>query len=71
MNLFAHRRALPMPLRAFDVPERMTSPFEDWCESQGIHPDAFGAWESYEATAVEKSPAIDAPVELGRGPVVA
>ena len=29
----------------------MTSHFEDWCESQGIHPEAFGAWESYQATA--------------------
>ena len=68
MNLFAHRRALP--LRAFDIPERMTSPFEDWCESQGIHPDAFGAWESYEATVAAASPAVDTPV-LGLGPAVA
>ena len=69
MNLFAHRRASPMPLRAFDVPERMTSPFEDWCETQGIHPDAFGAWESYEATA--GAPAAEAQAEFGRGPVIA
>jgi hypothetical protein len=66
MNLFANRRASPMPLRAFDVPERMTSPFEDWCESQGIHPDTFGAWEAYEATT-----ATEAQVDLGLGPAVA
>lgn len=50
MTLFAHRQASPFPLRAFDSPERMTSPFEDWCEAQGVHPEAFGAWESFEAT---------------------
>ena len=70
MSLFAHRKASPFPLRAFDAPEAVTSHFEDWCESQGIHPEAFGAWESYEATAAV-TPASDAPIDLGRGPVIA
>jgi hypothetical protein len=68
MSLFAHRKASPFPLRAFEAPEALTSHFEDWCESQGIHPEAFGAWESYEATAA--APA-DTPLDLGRGPVIA
>lgn len=68
MSLFAHRKASPFPLRAFEAPEALTSHFEDWCESQGIHPEAFGAWESYEATAA--TPA-DTPLDLGRGPVIA
>jgi hypothetical protein len=69
MSLFAHRKASPLPLRAFDGPDLLTSPFEDWCGSQGIHPEAFGAWESFQATAA--SPAGDTPADLGRGPVIA
>jgi len=69
MSLFAHRKASSIPHGSFDGPELLASPFEDWCGSQGIHPEAFGAWESFQATAA--SPAADAPVDLGRGPVVA
>ncbi|GCD90682.1 hypothetical protein [Nocardioides sp. LS1] len=32
-----------------DLAVHLTTPFEDWCESQGIHPEAFGAWEGFEA----------------------
>ncbi|GCD90681.1 hypothetical protein [Nocardioides sp. LS1] len=28
---------------------RLTTRFEDWCEQHRIHPEAFGAWERYEA----------------------
>ena len=27
--------------------ERLTTPFEDWCESVGLHPEQPGAWELY------------------------
>ena len=70
MSLFAHRKASPFPLRAFYAPEVVTSHFEDWCESQGIHPEAFGAWESYEATA-STTPVTEGPLDFGRGPVIA
>ena len=26
----------------------LSTPFEDWCELVGTHPEAFGAWERYE-----------------------
>lgn len=25
----------------------LTTPFEDWCEATGTHPEAFGAWELF------------------------
>jgi hypothetical protein len=70
LTLFAHRKPAPLPLYTFNARERVTSSFEDWCETQGIHPEAFGAWESFEATAAAV-PATDVPVDLGRGPVIA
>jgi hypothetical protein len=27
--------------------ERLTTPFEDWCERHGVHPEESGAWELY------------------------
>lgn len=27
--------------------ESLTTPFEDWCEAAGIHPEAVGAWEHF------------------------
>ena len=70
MSLFAHRKASSITRRPVDAPGRLTSPFEEWCGSQGIHPEKFGAWESFEATAAAAS-ASNAPVTLGRGPVTA
>ena len=29
---------------------RLTTPFEDWCESSGVHPEAPLAWERFQAT---------------------
>jgi hypothetical protein len=26
----------------------VTTGFEDWCEQQGVYPEAFGAWESFQ-----------------------
>ncbi|MFC4787233.1 hypothetical protein ACT8ZV_22340 [Nocardioides sp. MAHUQ-72] len=40
-------------LRA-DEGEPLTTPFEDWCTSQGIHPEKFGAWESYQAISTAR-----------------
>ena len=32
----------------FDSPDDLLStPFEDWCASGGIHPEALGAWDQY------------------------
>lgn len=25
----------------------VTTPFEDWCEAHGVHPEALGAWETF------------------------
>jgi hypothetical protein len=25
----------------------LTTPFEDWCERTGVHPEALGAWEAF------------------------
>ncbi len=30
--------------------DSLATPFEDWCGAHGIHPEAFGAWERFEAT---------------------
>ncbi|MCW2842129.1 MAG: hypothetical protein JWN22_45 [Nocardioides sp.] len=29
----------------------LSTPFERWCESVGLHPEAFGAWESFQRLA--------------------
>jgi hypothetical protein len=35
----------------FDSPaDVLTTPFEDWCCAEGIHPEAFGAWDLYART---------------------
>lgn len=34
---------------ARDDEERLTTPFEDWCEATGTHPEAPGAWEDFTA----------------------
>jgi hypothetical protein len=31
------------PLEALHV----TTPFEDWCDATGVHPEALGAWETF------------------------
>jgi hypothetical protein len=33
------------------VDETLSTPFEDWCREQRIHPDAWGAWERYAAAS--------------------
>ena len=35
----------PEPVAAGDW---LTTPFEDWCEGHGVHPEERGAWELYE-----------------------
>jgi hypothetical protein len=30
------------------VAERLTTPFEDWCERHGVRPEESGAWALYE-----------------------
>jgi len=37
---------LPRTERTFGEPP-LTTPFEDWCESNGVHPEAWGAWEAF------------------------
>ena len=34
----------------------LTTPFEDWCEREGVHPEAPGAWEFFERTVLETPP---------------
>ncbi len=34
-----------------------TTPFEDWCREHRIHPEAWGAWERYEADLAATRPA--------------
>lgn len=37
--------------------ERVTTPFEDWCDSVGVHPEVFGAWEEFcRLTAATSTP---------------
>lgn len=37
--------------------ETVTTPFEDWCESMGVHPEALGAWEMFSRrSAVHSTP---------------
>ena len=33
--------------------EQLSTPFEEWCAARGIHPDAIGAWECFEASHAE------------------
>ena len=35
--------------------DSLATPFEDWCGARGIHPDAFGAWECFEASRREQA----------------
>jgi hypothetical protein len=28
----------------------VTSSYEDWCDAQGVRPEAWGAWEAYQAS---------------------
>lgn len=34
----------------------VTTGFEDWCEQQGVHPEAFGAWECYARMGLRQHP---------------
>lgn len=43
------------PLR--DESCHLSTRFEDWCERAGTHPEAFGAWERYEAQLPSHAPA--------------
>ena len=43
---------LPIPT---DDPEPVTSPFEQWCASVGLHPEDSRAWPLYEARVAVKS----------------
>lgn len=55
MSLFA-RRTVQRPAFTLPVegaPDHLSTHFEDWCESQGIHPEKFGAWESFEASRLD------------------
>ena len=42
-----------------DGAESLATPFERWCEQQGVHPDALGAWECFEAS---QATGLEAPV---------
>lgn len=33
--------------------DQLSTPFEDWCAARGVHPDAIGAWECFEASHAE------------------
>lgn len=35
--------------------DTVTTPFEDWCESTGVHPESFGAWERFCARTAARS----------------
>ena len=37
------------PLLAFPSTERLASPFEEWCEQRGVHPEHWAAWPAFEA----------------------
>ena len=30
--------------------DSLSTPFEDWCATRGIHPETLGAWECFEAS---------------------
>jgi hypothetical protein len=30
-----------------DSEDALSTPFEDWCDATGTHPEAFGAWELF------------------------
>jgi hypothetical protein len=36
----------------------VTTGFEDWCEQQGVHPEAFGAWESYQSSSTRERASV-------------
>jgi hypothetical protein len=36
----------------------VTTGFEDWCAQQGVHPEAFGAWESFCGSVHQRSLAL-------------
>ncbi|GAA2137711.1 hypothetical protein GCM10009844_05050 [Nocardioides koreensis] len=36
---------------AGEAAEVLSTPFEEWCAARGIHPDAIGAWECFEASS--------------------
>ena len=50
MSLFASSGANASVSTAVDEPALLTTPFEDWCESSGVHPEAPFAWERFQAT---------------------
>ena len=33
----------------------VTTPFEEWCDQSGLHPEALGAWECFSAALAEAS----------------
>jgi hypothetical protein len=36
------------------LPEgHVTTPFEEWCDQSGVHPEALGAWECFSAALAE------------------
>jgi hypothetical protein len=32
---------------SFSGEQKLTTPFEDWYETVGVHPEVFGAWEQF------------------------
>lgn len=34
----------------------LTTAFEDWCDREGLHPEAPGAWEHFERTVLTTPP---------------
>ena len=43
---------IPTPFLAM----HLTTGFEDWCDAQGLHPEAYGVWEAYEAALTRTLP---------------
>lgn len=39
-----------------DCADTVATPFEQWCDRQGVHPEAPLVWESYEASLRHRLP---------------
>lgn len=62
MGFVDTRHAPPLSFHPFGAPVRVTSSFEEWCDEQGIHPEKFGAWETYQLSTGCPSASTDAVI---------
>jgi hypothetical protein len=50
-----HRLLLTGASPALDL-DPVTTPFEDWCDREGVHPEASDAWDRFERACATTPP---------------